>query len=182
MVMSTKLNVKIDKGIMVKGPKYRKPFIILLDNNALGDINWGEQRSFMIPAGTHTLTLKYRPVEMWYTLDFQASEAGTVFIESYMDREKGKFILLNRTDGTTSDNQTGGPNTKYIQEITKKQQAAMDQRILGGCATAGAFTFVLLNFITQGFVPGGFIGGFIGAVVGGLIGSGINALRRKDRT
>jgi hypothetical protein len=180
--MSTKLNVKIDKGIMVKGPKYRKPFTVLLDNDALGDINWGEQRSFMIPAGTHNLTLKYRPIEMWYTMDFQANGGGTVFIEGYMDREKGKFILLNKTDGTTSDNQTGGPSTEYIQEITKKQQDAMDQRILGGCATAGAFMFVLLNFITRGLVPGGFIGGFIGAVVGGVIGAGINALRRRNRT
>jgi hypothetical protein len=181
MFMSTKLNVKINKGIMVKGPKYRKPFIVLLDNNALGDINWGEQRSYTIPTGTHNLTLKYRPVEMSHTMDFQASEGGTVFIESYMDREKGKFILINKSDGTTSDNQTDEPSAEYIQAITKKQQDAMDQKILGGCATAGAIMFVLLNFITRGVVPGGFIGGFIGAAVGGVIGAGINGLRRRNR-
>ena len=45
-----------------------------------------------------------------------------------------------------------------------------DDRYIPVFAACGAGVFVLLNILTKGAVPGGFIGGFIGALVGGAIG------------
>lgn len=58
-----------------------------------------------------------------------------------------------------------------------KQKAATDQKVISGCAFAGAATFFLLN-ITTGVVPGGFIGGAIGGGLGAVLGTIINKLRK----
>ena len=62
-------------------------------------------------------------------------------------------------------------------EQRAKQKTAENQKIISGCAFAGAAMFIILN-ITTGTVPGGFIGGGIGGGLGAVAGMIINSLRK----
>lgn len=183
--MTATLNIRIDRGGMIRGAKLNKPFFLLMDGNNLGEINWGDHRSFRIPAGKHILTLKYRPFEMWWALDILAAEGETVDVDSLMDMKKGKFTLYNRSNGMTSDDCPASPNPEQMQLITKKTKSTLIRRFVVGivgsiCAGLGGFLAYLL-YLGSGFGDRLvlFIMVFIGTFLGGLVGLGIAAIFKK---
>lgn len=176
--MTARLNIRIDRGGMPRSGILNKQFDLFLDDTALAYLGWGETRSFNIPAGKHTLTLKYRRFDVYYRLPIMAVEGQTVEIDSIMDTKKGGFTLFNRADGLSS-NSPGSGSTPH-EELVKKGQAFGDEMTIGVCASACAILFVVLNILTGGQVPGGFLGGAIGGGLGALAGMGINALRKNS--
>jgi hypothetical protein len=176
--MTAKLSIHIDRGGMPRNGLLNKPFDLQFDDQKLGALSWGERKSYTIPAGAHRVTLKYRRHPVTYQLDIQAAEGGTVSLDSQMDMHGGGFTLFNPADGTRSGIESQEPKT--IEEMMKRQRASSDYLVEGFCGMLGMVTFFILNLVTHGRVPGGFIGGFLGAVIGGLVGLWINKIRKKQ--
>ena len=175
--MTARLNIRIDRGGMPRSGILNKKFDLLLDEKKIGALGWGEKRSFHIPAGNHKLTLFHRRLKISYCLDINTEEGGTVDIDSFMNMKGGGLTIFNRADGTSSA--LPGSGSTSSEELVKIRKAASEELILGACASAGAILFVILNFVTGGLIPGGFLGGFLGAALGAALGAGINTLRRK---
>lgn len=175
--MTATLNIRIDRGGMIRKGKLNKPFFLLMDRANLGEINWGDQRSYPIPAGKHTLTLKYKPFEMWWVLDIEAVEGGSVEVDSFMDMKKGKFTLINKSNGMTSDDHPASPNPEQLRLIATKTKHSLLQRflvgILGGIfAGLGGFLVFLWSNFNGGFgsTAVAFMMYFMGSVLGGALG------------
>lgn len=180
--MTAKLNIHIDRGGMPRSGILNKKFDLLLDDRVIGALGWGEKRSFTIPAGDHKLQLNYRHYNVYYKLDIHAKEGGTVDIDSVMNPKKGGFKLFNRSDGTTSEDRYGTGSSQTPGELLKSQTIAREELVVGACASAGILLFIVLNILTGGKIPGGFLGGIIGGGLGILVGIGINSLRRKGKS
>jgi hypothetical protein len=175
--MTARLSIHIDRGGMPRNGLMNKPFDLELDSQVLGALSWGERKSYIIPAGTHQVTLKYRHHPATYQLDIQVAEGGTVALDSLMDMHGGGFTLFNPADGTRSGIES--QESRTIEEMMRHQRGNSDYLVEGFCGMLGMATFLILNLATHGRVPGGFIGGFLGAVIGGLVGLWINKLRKK---
>ena len=176
--MTAKLNVHIDRGGMPRSGVLNKKFDLLLDDQMIGALGWGEKRSFTIPAGRHILTLNYRHYNVYYKLEFQADEGGTADIDSVMNMKKGGFTIFNKADGRTSAfNETGSSQTP--EELMKSQKIARDEQVQMVCSLAGLFISLAINVILGFTIMGALIAALIGVVVGSLLGVLINALRRK---
>lgn len=176
--MTAKLNIRVDRSGMPRSGVLNKPFDLLLDEKPLGALGWGEKQSYSIPAGNHKVALRYKRFDIYYRVDINAKEGETVELDSRMDTRKGGFNLINRMDGKSSD--LPGSGSTPFEEQVKIGKAYREKLTIGFCASIGLATFFVLNLMTGGIVPGGFVGGFIGGVLGALAGMGINALRRRS--
>ncbi len=176
--MTAKLNIHIDRGGMPRSGILNKKFDLMLDDQVIGVLGWGQKRSYTIPDGKHILTLKYRKYDVTYKLDIQAEEGGTVNIDSVMNMKKGGFTIFNKADGTTSArNETGSSQT--VEELLKSQKIAGEERVQMICSLAGLFISLAFNVIFGFTLMGALIAALIGLIVGSLLGVLINALRRK---
>jgi hypothetical protein len=183
--MPTKLNVKIDKGIMPRSGALNKPLVLFLDDGVIANLDWGDKQSFSIQAGRHTNTLKTRQGGMFNTLSFEAVDGDAITLYGFFDRENHQLSLLNMAEVSSTETQS----------ITRNRRSSTGQRIVtsstGICAglgmVIGAFGFNILNFTTRGAIPGGYIGTimgicigiFVGAFIGLIIGLGIRAIYPK---
>jgi hypothetical protein len=176
--MTAILNIQIDRGGMPRSGIMNKQFDLLIDDQPIAALGWGEIRSFNIPVGKHELVLKYRKYDVYYKLDIQAEEGGRVDIDSILDTKKGGFTIFNKADGTTSaHNETGSSQT--VEELMKSQRRAREERVLAVCAIIGLFISMVVMLLFWFSVSGAIISALIGTLAGGLLGAGINALRRK---
>jgi hypothetical protein len=88
--------------IKTRSPQFAKsfgPFRILLDNKAVGVIEWGESTQLYIPEGNHELTLLYlNRNEGSNMLKLFASTGETLNVSYYYDSGAFSVLLVNEND------------------------------------------------------------------------------------
>ena len=156
--MPATLKLEIVKGTMPRHGLLNKPLQLFVDETPIAWLDWGNKKTFEIPAGGHALLMRTRQGWNSGTLNYTLAvggNAGGALLPGYQ-RPPAAFLRPPgcRPAGKPEEQKRRGSGWN----------CGHDVRLCRGCL----FSF-FVNILT-GYLPGGFLGGAIGGGIGAAVG------------